>query len=87
MMVFMHEVYAQGLPKRGVLTNQVLTKQVPLYNTGLLIQCNLSSPGSLGPRGACNCESARKYESSTTCVDFETFHTLNILFSLISFKQ
>ena len=45
------------------------------------IQCNLSYPGSLGPRGA------RKYESSTTCVDFETLHTLNILFSLISFKQ
>ena len=53
----------------------------------LKVQCNLSYPGSLGPRGARNCESARKYESSTTCVDFETLHTLNILFSLISFKQ
>ena len=51
------------------------------------VQCNLSYPGSLGPRGARNCESARKYESSTTCVDFETFNTLNIPFSLISFKQ
>ena len=51
------------------------------------VQCNLSYPGSLGPRGARNCESARKYESSTTCVYVETFHTLNILFSLFSFKQ
>ena len=51
------------------------------------IQCNLSYPGSLGPRGARNCESARKYESSTTYVDFETFNTLNIPLSLISFKH
>ena len=44
------------------------------------IQCNLSYLGSLGPRGARNCESARKYESSSTYVDFETFYTLNIPF-------
>ena len=41
---------------------------------------DLSYLGSLGPRGVHNCESACKYESSTTCVDFETFHTLNIPF-------
>ena len=36
---------------------------------------------------ACDCESARKYESSGTYVDFETFHSFNILYSLTSFKQ
>ena len=38
--------------------------------------------GELGPWGTRNCESARKYESSSTCVDnvIKTFHTLNNLF-------
>ena len=71
---------------------QGLMKKCSCYQKLMLseqlgIQCNLSYPGSLGPRGARNCESARKYESSTTCVYVETLHTLNILFSLISFKQ
>ena len=59
--------------------------KLPVYAN--LIQCNHLYPGILGARGAPNCETAHKYESSSTCVDFDTFHTLNIRFSLISFKH